>query len=329
MLMGHPVQLLLINKGESSQMSILLAGANGMIGSFLYNRFNNEISILCMDHGQESSTKDYYSVDLSDLVGVRNFVDNSQKFDTLIFLVGLAHKKGKGQEIDEFRRINKQTLVNLLYALERQKKLPNKIIFASTISVYGEKININNYNEDSDKNPFSPYAVTKLEAEEFLLEHYEKQSWILRFAPVYAPNFQLNINRRTKMGGGYYKIGDGSSKLSLCNLENIGTTVQGILNDKVPAGIYNISDAKEYSYNDLLKYVNAQWTIPIPSIFVKGLYIIGKMINNIFLKENATKLISDNVFPSDKIRQYIELPYALKKDESTNNHQQDEQKQKI
>lgn len=37
MLMGHPVQLLLINKGESSQMSILLAGANGIIGFFLYN----------------------------------------------------------------------------------------------------------------------------------------------------------------------------------------------------------------------------------------------------------------------------------------------------
>jgi len=50
------------------------------------------------------------------------------------------------------------------------------------------------------------------------------------------------------------------------------------------------------------------------------------MINNIFLLENTTKLISDNVFPSDKIRQYIEIPYTLIKDESTNKHQQDEQK---
>jgi len=36
------------------------------------------------------------------------------------------------------------------------------------------------------------------------------------------------------------------------------------------------------------------------------------MMNNIFLKENATKLISDNIFPSNKIRQYVELPYKLK-----------------
>ena len=61
-------------------------------------------------------------------------------------------------------------------------------------------------------------------------------------------------------------------------------------------------------FNDLLNHVNAKWVIPIPIFMVKGLYFIGKMMNNIFLKENATKLISDNVFPSDKIRQYIDLP---------------------
>ena len=311
------------------KLSILLAGANGMIGSFLYNRFNKNYSITALDYSKGSIEDNFFSLDLTQEADVKTFAEKSPKCYALIFLVGLAHKKGKGQELDEFRRINKQTLVNLLSALEVQGKLPNKIIFASTISVYGEKLNQNIYNEDSEKNPFSPYAVTKLEAEEFLLEHYEKQSWILRFSPVYAPNFQLNINRRTKLGGRFYKVGRGTKKLSLCNLENIGCAIQGIIEDKVPAGIYNISDAKDYTYNDLLNYANGKWTLPIPRFLVKGLYIMGKMMNNIFLKENATKLISDNIFPSDKIRQYIELPYALKKDESTNNHQQDEQKQKI
>ena len=308
---------------------ILLAGANGNIGSFIFEKLNKEYAITRLDYTQGILGNNYFSLDLTNELEVSTFSKSSPKHNALIFLVGLAHKKGKGQEFDEFRRINKQTLVNLLSALEVQGKLPNKIIFASTISVYGEKLNQNIYNEDSEKNPFSPYAVTKLEAEEFLLEHYEKQSWILRLSPVYAPNFQLNINRRTKLGGRFYKVGRGTKKLSLCNLENIGCAIQGIIEDKVPAGIYNISDAKDYTYNDLLNYANGKWTLPIPRFLVKGLYIMGKMMNNIFLKENATKLISDNIFPSDKIRQYIELPYALKKDESTNNHQQDEQKQKI
>ncbi|MBT4660664.1 MAG: SDR family oxidoreductase, partial [Candidatus Marinimicrobia bacterium] len=206
---------------------------------------------------------------------------------------------------------NKRILVNLLTSLKEKNKVPSKIIFASTISVYGEKINQNYYNENSEKTPFSPYAVTKLEAEEYLQNNYGTQSWIIRFAPVYAPDFQLNINRRTKAAGRYYKVGKGLKKLSLCNLENIGSAVQGILENKVPAGVYNISDENEYSYNDLLKYVNAKWVVRIPTFLVKGLYVVGKMMKNIFLKENATKLISDNTFPSDKIRQYISLPATL------------------
>ena len=290
---------------------ILIAGVSGFIGSFLYSRFHKDYSITALDYSKGSIEENFFPLDLTQEEDVETFAEKFPKFDALIFLVGLAHKKGKGEELDEFRRINKQTLVNLLSKLDEKNKLPEKIIFASTISVYGEKINQNVYNEDSDTKPFSPYAITKLEAEEYLLNNFSNQSWILRFAPVYASNFQLNINRRTKTGGWFYKVGSGSKKLSLCNLENIGSAVQGILADKATAGVYNISDENEYSYNDLLNYVNAKWVIPVPSFVVKGLYYIGKMMNNIFLKENATKLISDNVFPSEKIRQYITLPATL------------------
>jgi nucleoside-diphosphate-sugar epimerase len=188
---------------------ILLAGANGNIGSFIFEKLNKEYAITRLDYTQGILGNNYFSLDLTNELEVSTFSKSSPKHNALIFLVGLAHKKGKGQEFDEFRRINKQTLVNLLSALEVQGKLPNKIIFASTISVYGEKLNQNIYNEDSEKNPFSPYAVTKLEAEEYLLNNYSSQSWILRFAPVYAPDFQLNINRRTKAAGRYYKVGKG------------------------------------------------------------------------------------------------------------------------
>ena len=290
---------------------VLLAGANGFIGSFLYNRFKKDYSITALDYSKGLIEDNFFPLDLTQEADVENFTEKSPKFDALIFLVGLAHKKGKGKELDEFRRINKQTLINLLSKLDEKNKLPEKIIFASTISVYGEKINQNIYIEDSAKEPFSPYAVTKLEAEEYLLNNYGTQSWILRFVPVYGGGFQLNINRRTQAAGRYYKVGNGSKNLSLCNLENIGAVVEGILEDKVPAGVYNISDEHEYSYIDLLKYVNAKWVVRIPTFLVKGLYVLGKMINNIFLKENAIKLISDNVFPSDKIRQYIELPSKL------------------
>jgi nucleoside-diphosphate-sugar epimerase len=97
----------------------------------------------------------YFSLDLTNELEVSTFSKSLPKHNALIFLVGLAHKKGKGKELDEFRRINKQTLVNLLSKLDEKDKLPEKIIFASTISIYGEKINQNVYNEDSEKTPLA------------------------------------------------------------------------------------------------------------------------------------------------------------------------------
>ena len=74
------------------KLSILLAGANGMIGSFLYNRFKNDFSISCMDYGKGVNEENIISLDLTQKLDVQAFAEESSKYDVLIFLVGLAHK---------------------------------------------------------------------------------------------------------------------------------------------------------------------------------------------------------------------------------------------
>ena len=177
--------------------------------------------------------------------------------------------------------------------------------------MYGEKYHQSVYGEDSRKKPFSPYAVTKLEAEQYLLDNFAEKSWILRFAPVYSSDFLLNINRRIRMGSKFYRVGKGSRELSLCNIENIRVAVEAIIKDKVPAGIYNLSDQKEYSYNELLKKQQAKWILPIPKFMIKMAYVFGKVTGNIFLKENAVKLLTDNVYPSSKIRSHLDFSATL------------------
>ena len=293
-------------------MKLLFAGSQGFIGSYLYSFFKKKFfDIIAIDIDPEKEDNNCIQLNLVNNKQVIEYVKTCDQINILVFLVGLAHAKGKGEDLPEFRKVNCQTLINLLTALADNNKVPDKIIFASTISVYGEKYNQKVYNEDSEKKPFSPYAVTKLKAEQYLLDNFVTNSWILRFASVYSPNFLLNINRRTKMFGRYYKVGNGSAKLSLCNIENIGTVVDAIINDKVPEGIYNLSDPKEYTYDELLRWQKANWVFPIPMFVVKLLYYLGKFINSTFLKENSVKLISDNVFPFDKIRSYVELPSVI------------------
>ena len=196
-------------------------------------------------------------------------------------------------------------------SLKRIQKTPDKIIFSSTISIYGENLSQSVYEEGSKYKPETPYAITKLEAEEYLLNNFKKRSWVLRFAPVYSETFKLNIQKRAIFYKFFYRIGNGKKKLSLCNIKNIRTSVEAIIEGEIPSGIYNISDTKEYNYNDLLKFLNAKKIIKIPKVFIKVLYNISVVLKINFIKEGSIKLISDNIFPSKKIQKYVKFKNVL------------------
>ena len=296
-------------------MKILLTGGAGYIGSHvLLSIIENKHEVIVID---DLSTGNKNLIP-KNIKLINTNINNSEKisnllveenFDLLLHFAGFIQVEESVQNPDKYFKNNTDNAIELFETCYKHN-LQN-IIFSSTAAAYGNPSNNESITEDETLTPLNPYGESKVKTEEYLLNNYNTLSWILRFAPVYAPDFQLNINRRTKAAGRYYKVRKGSKKLSLCNLENIGSVVQDILKEKVPAGVYNISDENEYSYNDLLKYVNAKWIVRIPTFLVKGLYVVGKMMNNIFLKENATKLISDNIFSSDKIRQYISLPASL------------------
>ena len=74
-----------------------------------------------MDYNSKLIEDNFFHLDLTNKVDVEIFSKKSPKCDALIFLVGLAHKKGKGQELEQFRLINKQTLINLVSRLIRMQ----------------------------------------------------------------------------------------------------------------------------------------------------------------------------------------------------------------
>jgi len=292
-------------------MRILVAGSLGNIGSQVRPALDSSHHVDALDYNSSSSESNIINIDLTDDDQINVFAQSCIKYDLLLFFVGLAHKKGKGKDLSAFKIINYLTLKHLLEAFDKQNKLPSKIVFTSTVSIYGESLRQVKYSEKITPHPHSPYAVTKLWTEQFLENNYKDKSWILRFAPVYSSNFQLNIDRRTKTRNWFYKIGNGSKKLSLCNIENIKTAVEGIIEEVVPAGTYNISDPIAYTYKDLLSNRAASTVLRIPVFAIKLLYLLGWLTNNIFLKENCTKLLTDNIFPSAKIQKYIKLDATI------------------
>ena len=290
-------------------MEILIAGYSGVIGSSLYKYLINLNSLINLNEIDNITGLDSKSLDLTNENEVESFVSKSKKYDILIYLVGLAHSKGTKTDFIIHEKINYKALINIVRAFKNNDKLPQKIIYASTISVYGERIDQDFYNEDLLPRPYSPYAISKYKAEKFLLKNCKNRTWILRLAPVYKEDFLLNINRRRKIGMATYKVGSGNIKLSLCNIENIKQVVGKIITDDIPSGIYNLSDKQPYTYNDLIG--EKKPVLHIPRFTIWMLYYLGKLLKNIFIIENCIKLLTNNIFPSRKLSKFVKLNAKL------------------
>ena len=146
----------------------------------------------------------------------------------------------------------------------------------------------------------------------FLRKKFDSKCWILRLAPVYSEEFKLNISRRTKIAGQNFLIGNGKVKLSLCHLNNIISAMENIIAGEISSGTYNLADDVIYSYNDLHRYQQNKYLIKLPIFIVKIFLSLGSAIKNNFLIENSIKLISDNIYPVEKITKQLALKYKIK-----------------
>ena len=287
---------------------VCIIGSNGIIGSFLEENLNDFFKINLISKSQNPNKKNFFKLNLLDKEEIKKYVKNLKIFDTIIFLVGHAHKSGKKSD---FEMLNYWSVRFFFDILKSERKLPKKIIFSSTISIYGEDYNKKYFNEDTLKNPLSHYARSKLLAEEYLIKNFSERLWIMRIAPVYSNQFLLNINKRIKFSTIYYKISQGEKLLSLCNIKNIKVLILEIINDCVPPDIYNISDSVDYSYKNLHDTYGKRPALSIPYILIFLLFKFGEFSKNIFLTENCIKLLTSNIYSSKKVRKFIKLPYSI------------------
>ena len=276
-------------------------GSKGFIGTSLIN-----LSIY------EYKNVDREQIDLSDIQSIKSYFSNIAKVDVLIFLVGRVHKKGKNGSYYQHYDNNFMTLKNLLSAFSQINISIGKIIFTSTVNVYDGSMKNIFYDEESPLNPKEYYAKTKKIAEDYLIENYVNKYWILRLAPVYSKEFQLNIDKRTKIMNFFYKPGKGNNQFSMCNLSNLIISIDKIIDNKVPSGVYNISDIKEYDYNDLLSYKQARVKFIIPIFLIKILFSLSQFFNLKSIESRLSKLFMTRVYTSKKIRSFIDFSAELK-----------------
>ena len=173
-------------------MKYAVTGGAGFIGSHLVkNLVEHGDEIIVIDNLNTGKKKniekfsekiDFFEVDIRDFNAIEDILKN---VNGIFHEAALASVQDSFRIPDEFFDVNVKGTENIF---KIGKKLGIKVVYASSSSVYGNPIQVP-IKESDDKNPFNPYAKTKLEDDE-LAEKYARNGLKvigLRYFNVFGP----------------------------------------------------------------------------------------------------------------------------------------------
>lgn len=257
-------------------MKLLFTGASGFLGSNTLKILQNQYSITTI--GLTSS--DNIQFDISK--GVPS-IESEQ--DIVLHAAGKAHSIPKTEvEKKAFFDVNLQGTINLCTALEKSG-IPQSFIFISTVAVYGLESG-ENITEEFPLNGNSPYALSKIQAEQFLTEWCNKNNVILsiiRPSLIAGPNPPGNLGAMIRgiKTGKYLSIGGGRARKSVLMVEDVANLVPLLVET---GGVYNVCDSEHPTFKELESLISRQlsnrYILHIPYFLAKVLAIIGNVIGS-------------------------------------------------
>lgn len=258
---------------------ILYTGASGFLGGNIYPILSQKYEIDTLG----LLLKDTYKVDFSKEIPILN-----KQYDIILHAAGKAHTVPKNTlESEEFFQINFEGTKNLVHGLEQFGKLPQSIIFISTVAVYGVESGTN-INEDHARLGSSPYALSKIYAEDYLKDWCFKNNvtlGILRPSLIAGKNPHGNLGAMINgiKTGKYLRIGNGAARKSVLMAEDIAQIIPKLAE---VGGIYNVCDNHHPSFAELeeliAKQLNKKPPKSIPFLAAKSMALVGDIFGNKF-----------------------------------------------
>lgn len=234
------------------------------------------------------------------------------RYDIVLHAAGKAHTYPKTEaEIKSFYDVNYQGTINLCSALKKVG-VPKSFIFISTLSVYGDEPGCMGTEEGRSLIGSNPYADSKIQAEEYLINWCKKNNVILTIlrpallAGKGAPgNLGAMINGiRT---GAYLSIAGGKAKKSVLMVDDIAHLVP-LVAEK--GGVYNVCDDHNPSFGELeatiAKQLGKRKPINIPYWMAKCLAWVGDVVS--FFPINSArleKIVTSDTWSNEKAKREL------------------------
>ncbi|RME79387.1 MAG: NAD(P)-dependent oxidoreductase [Methanobacteriota archaeon] len=140
-----------------------------------------------------------------------------KKAKTVVFAAGNVSSNAR-----ELKKEHIEPIEELVDAISSSTKL----IYASSISVYGKKIE--NIDDNSAINPDTPYARAKARAEEIALNH--KKTVSMRLGVLYGEEYGQYMKMISAISSGYALIpGNGNGNIPFTHVGDVASFVKGLL----------------------------------------------------------------------------------------------------
>lgn len=286
--------------------SYLLTGGSGFLGAMIRDKLLDQGCIVTTLG--RSKTNDI-RCDLA-----KGTPTITKPFDIVIHNAGKAHlvPKTYGQK-KEFADVNVAGTENLLLALQVLEKIPEAVVFISTIAVYGVTRG-ENITEDHPLEANDPYGRTKIQAEGLIREwcsQYDVSLTILRLPLIIGSNPPGNLGAmiRAMRKGLYVSIAGGKAKKSMVLAEDVASFIPAAANNP---GTYNLTDGYHPCFRELELLIAKQADVKAPSDIpywtARLLGLVGDVLDGIFpgkspvTSNKIEKLVSTLTFDDERAR---------------------------
>jgi nucleoside-diphosphate-sugar epimerase len=189
-------------------MNILITGATGFVGSYLTKTLiENGHHCRCLVRNEakakirlpDSPKVEYWQGDVTD----NNSLKGIAKDTDMIFHLAarMGHDRPSPEAFDKFRQVNVLGLQNILEECRDHPGI-KKIFHLSSTASYGILRN-HIINEQTECHPYTPYQVSKHEADQQALAYFHKGLPVVIIRPcmIYGPGFEGDFLTMAKVAG--------------------------------------------------------------------------------------------------------------------------------
>ena len=283
---------------------LLFTGASGFLGYNILPILHKEYEIVhTMGLGQEDNIK----INLAKEVPPINTY-----YDIVLHACGKAHVVPRTPEEEKaFYDVNYEGTRNLCAALERVG-VPKALVFISTVAVYGcESGDL--ISEDHPLKGETPYAKSKIMAEEFLTAWCKEQGVVLG---ILRPSLLAGKNAPGNLGamvngirkGFYLNIAGGKVCKSVLMADDIARLIP-LLVEK--GGVYNVCDTNQPTFGEIsasvAKQLGKRKPISIPYWMAWCMAKVGDMFGSKapINSYKLSKMTESLTFSNDKARREL------------------------